>query len=144
MRSLTREELEAWGQALGERLRPPRVIGVKGEMGTGKTTLIQAICRGYGVHEPVTSPTFSLVHEYQSPRGKVYHIDLYRLQGEADLTNLGWDDIINSGMLIMVEWPERAGGNMPEDAVIIGLAYDGSNNDRRVLDVDSTVVEKSC
>jgi tRNA threonylcarbamoyladenosine biosynthesis protein TsaE len=144
VRSVTLEELEAWGQALGERLRAPAIIAVSGDLGAGKTTLVKAICRGYGVRGSVTSPTFSLVHEYESSRGPVYHIDLYRLRDEAELTNLGWDDIINSGMLILVEWPEKAGDRMPKHAVKIRLTYDPETDTRRILDVDSTVVEKSC
>lgn len=144
MRSVTLEELEAWGQALGERLRAPAIIAVSGDLGAGKTTLVKAICRGYGVRELVTSPSFSLVHEYDSSRGTVYHIDLYRLRDAAELTNLGWDDIINSGMLILVEWPERAGDRMPKNVVNIRLAHDPESDARRILDVDSTVVENAC
>ena len=144
MRSVTLEELEAWGQALGERLRAPAIVAVSGDLGTGKTTLVKAICRGYGVRGSVTSPTYSLVHQYDSARGTVYHVDLYRLRDEAELTNLGWDDIINSGVLILVEWPERAGDRMPKDVVNIRLAHDPQADSRRIIDVDSTVVEKSC
>jgi tRNA threonylcarbamoyladenosine biosynthesis protein TsaE len=144
VRSVTLEELEAWGQALGERLRAPAIVAVSGDLGTGKTTLVKAICRGYGVRGSVTSPTYSLVHQYDSARGTVYHVDLYRLRDEAELTNLGWDDIINSGVLILVEWPERAGDRMPKDVVNIRLAHDPQADSRRIIDVDSTVVEKSC
>jgi tRNA threonylcarbamoyladenosine biosynthesis protein TsaE len=90
---LTIHELQAWGEALGQRLKAPTIITLSGELGAGKTTLAQAICRGLGIREDVTSPTFALVNEYQGEGTTVYHIDLYRLRGPDDLTNLGWDDI---------------------------------------------------
>lgn len=102
-------------------------------MGSGKTTLVQAICRGAGVVEPVTSPTFALVHRYQGTRSVIYHLDLYRLERPEELTNLGWDDIAASHSVILVEWPERGGSRIPEDAVTIGLEYDPVDSDRRIL-----------
>jgi tRNA threonylcarbamoyladenosine biosynthesis protein TsaE len=131
--SLTREDLMVWGVDLGRSIRAPAVVAIEGELGAGKTTLVQAICRGYGVSDDVTSPTFALVHEYGSPRGSVFHLDLYRLSGAPDLTNLAWDDIINSGALVLVEWPDRAGSKLPADAIRLRLAHDTSDPERRVL-----------
>jgi tRNA threonylcarbamoyladenosine biosynthesis protein TsaE len=133
--SVTREELIAWGERLGSGLRAPRVLAISGELGTGKTTLVQAICRGYGVREPVTSPTFALVHEYNGPT-KVFHMDLYRLTNAADVTNVGWDDVINSDALVLVEWPERAQHRLPQDAMKIELAYVEGDENRRMLKVE--------
>ena len=73
--ALTRDELVAWGEAFGRAARAPLVVTLAGDLGSGKTTLAQAICRGFGVTEDVTSPTYALVHEYASPRGRVYHLD---------------------------------------------------------------------
>ncbi|HSY80916.1 MAG TPA: tRNA (adenosine(37)-N6)-threonylcarbamoyltransferase complex ATPase subunit type 1 TsaE, partial [Gemmatimonadaceae bacterium] len=87
--ALTLPELVAWGEQFGRALAPPVLIAISGDLGAGKTTLIQAICRGYGVTEPVTSPTFALVHEYRAPRSPVFHIDLYRLERPAELTSIG-------------------------------------------------------
>src|ERR1700734_1372290 len=83
--SLTREELVAWGERFGHAATPPLVVAISGELGAGKTTLVQAICRGYGVTERVTSPTFAIVQEYAAPRSRVYHLDLYRLERPSDL-----------------------------------------------------------
>jgi tRNA threonylcarbamoyladenosine biosynthesis protein TsaE len=116
--AVTRAELVEWGEHLGKASHPPLVITVAGDLGSGKTTLAQAICRGYGVAEAVTSPTFALVHRYDSPRSPVYHLDLYRLRGPDELTNIGWDEIISSRALIIVEWPERAGNALPEHVPI--------------------------
>jgi tRNA threonylcarbamoyladenosine biosynthesis protein TsaE len=131
--TLTREELVRFGEALGAGLRPPAFVSIAGELGSGKTTLVQAICRGYGVQEAVTSPTFALVHEYQAPRSPVFHLDLYRLAGPADLTNIGWDDIVGSDAVVLVEWPERAAERLPADRLRVALAHvEGDDQRRRV------------
>lgn len=134
--ALSRDQLMSWGEALGRELRPSAVVAIRGELGSGKTTLVQAICRGYGVWGEVTSPTFALVHEYSSSRGPVYHLDLYRLNTSAELTNLAWDDIINSGALVLVEWPERGEDRVPAEARRIRLSY-APEDDRRILEADA-------
>lgn len=131
--ALTHDELVAWGERLGAAARVPLVVGISGELGAGKTTLVQAICRGAGVGEPVTSPTFALVHRYAGAQWPVYHLDLYRLRGPDELSRIGWDDILASHALVLVEWPERAGGLMPRDAVPVELEHDPADPDRRLL-----------
>jgi tRNA threonylcarbamoyladenosine biosynthesis protein TsaE len=111
--ALTLPEFIAWGEQFGRALAPPMLIAISGDLGAGKTTLVQAICRGYGVTEPVTSPTFALVHEYHAPRSPVFHVDLYRLDRVDELTGVGWDDIVRAEALVLVEWPERAAGRLP-------------------------------
>jgi tRNA threonylcarbamoyladenosine biosynthesis protein TsaE len=131
--AMTRDELVAWGEAFGRAAKPPLVVTLAGDLGAGKTTLAQAICAGYGVAEPVTSPTFALVHRYNAPLSAVYHLDLYRLQRPSELVNLGWDEIVIAHALVIVEWPERAGELIPPDHVPIDLEYAPSDPDRRVL-----------
>jgi len=131
--ALTLPELVSWGERFGRALSPPTLVALSGDLGAGKTTLIQAICLGYGVTEPVTSPTFALVHEYRASRSPVYHIDLYRLERPADLTNIGWDDIMQREALILVEWPERAGDRLPAAHVPIDLEHLPGEPDKRVL-----------
>ena len=126
-------ELRKWGEALGKSATAPLLIALSGDLGAGKTTLAQAICEGYGVTEAVTSPTYALVHEYASPRSAVFHVDLYRLNNEAELTNLGWDDIVASHALVLVEWPERAGASLPADHVPIDVEHLPADPDHRVL-----------
>ena len=94
---------------------------------------MQAICAGAGVREPVTSPTFALVHRYKGATATVYHLDLYRLGTPTELTNLGWDEIVTAHALVLIEWPERAGTRLPADAVPIDLEYDASDPERRLL-----------
>ncbi len=130
---LSQKELEEWGEALGRSSVAPLVITLTGELGVGKTTLAQAICRGYGVKEDITSPTYALVHQYSAERSPVFHIDLYRLDASEQLTNLGWDDILGSHSLVLVEWPERAGERIPADHLPIDLDYVADDPSRRIL-----------
>jgi tRNA threonylcarbamoyladenosine biosynthesis protein TsaE len=130
---LTESELKAWGMELGRSAAPPLLITLTGELGTGKTTLAQSICAGYGVVEEVTSPTYALVHQYSAPKSAVFHIDLYRIESPDQLTNLGWDEIVAARALILVEWPERAGARLPEDHLPIDLDYLPNDPSRRIL-----------
>lgn len=131
--ALTEEELTAWGEQLGRVAQAPLIITLAGDLGAGKTTLVRAICKGYGVTEDVTSPTFALIHEYQGGRTPVYHLDLYRLRDPSELVQLGWDELMARRALIVIEWPERAGDFLPADHVPITLAHLPGDPDRRAL-----------
>lgn len=131
---LSRADLERWGEAFGAGLAPGAIVALHGDLGAGKTTLVQAICRGYGVEGEVTSPTYALVHEYAAPRSVVRHLDLYRLDAPADLTNLGFDDMLGVDGLLLVEWPERAGDRLPSTRTDIRLSHvDGDRDVRRLV-----------
>ena len=130
---LSESELRAWGEELGRAATPPLLITLTGELGVGKTTLAQSICRGYGVQEEVTSPTYALVHQYTAEKSAVFHIDLYRIDSPDQLTNIGWDEIVASRSLILVEWPERADSRLPEDHLPIDLDYLAGDPGRRIL-----------
>ena len=129
---LDESELREWGMSFGPAARAPLVVTLSGELGSGKTTLAQAICAGYEVTDSVTSPTYALVHEYSSPRSPVFHVDLYRLDSESQLTNIGWDEIVNGRGLVLVEWPERAGNRLPPH-VPIALEYEPGDPAKRIL-----------
>lgn len=131
--ALTEAELVDWGERFGRAVRPPLTVTLQGELGAGKTTLARAICRGYGVREEVTSPTFTLVHEYDGSRSPVYHIDLYRLRGPREVSDIGWEDIMASDALRLVEWPERAGSLLPADHVPLLLQHLPNDPGRRLL-----------
>lgn len=131
--ALTEAELVAWGERLGRASTAPLVVTLTGDLGTGKTTLAQAICRGYGVETEVTSPTFALVHEYRGGATPVYHLDLYRLRDPSELLQLGWDEIVSAPALVLVEWPERAGDLLPPSALAITLAHMPDDPTRRLL-----------
>jgi len=127
------EELVAWGERLGRSAAAPLVVTLSGDLGAGKTTLAQAICRGYGVTEDVTSPTFAIAQQYTAPRSSVWHLDLYRLESPAELANVGWEEIVSAHALVLVEWPERAGGWIPADAARITLEHIPGEENRRLL-----------
>lgn len=131
--AVTETELIDWGERFGRAARPPLVVTLSGDLGTGKTTLARAICRGYGVPNDITSPTFTLVHEFRGARSVVYHLDLYRLRGPDELLNLGWDDILAAEALVLIEWPERAAGFLPKDHVPIQLQHLPDDPSRRLL-----------
>jgi tRNA threonylcarbamoyladenosine biosynthesis protein TsaE len=131
----TIHQLREWGEKFGRSLRPPAIVALEGDLGAGKTTLAQAICRGVGIREDVTSPTFALVHEYEADGTTVYHLDLYRLSGSEDLTNVGWDEILNSGEIVLIEWPERAGIRLPQDTIRLRLEHIPGDESHRRLTV---------
>jgi len=103
------EETEALGRRLGKILSPPALLLLSGDLGAGKTCFVRGLARGLDVaaDEPVTSPTYALMHHYQG-RHDLYHFDLYRLSGWGDLLEIGFDEYIESGKIIVVEWSERA------------------------------------
>ncbi len=126
-------ELISWGERFGKGARPPLIVTIAGDLGAGKTTLVQAICRGYGVTDEVTSPTFALVHQYSASRSPVFHLDLYRLKSVDELTNIGWDETMAENALVLIEWPERAGDRVPHLHVPISLQHLPHDASRRLL-----------
>jgi tRNA threonylcarbamoyladenosine biosynthesis protein TsaE len=120
----TEEETRALGERLSALLHPGDVVIISGELGTGKTRLVQGIARGLGVSGPVTSPTFSLVKEYYG-RLPLYHADLYRL-APRDLPALGLEEYLQDGGVLCIEWGERAAGlyeRWSDDALLIDLGW---------------------
>jgi tRNA threonylcarbamoyladenosine biosynthesis protein TsaE len=103
------EETIAFGRTLAAELSPPLLILLRGDLGAGKTTLVKGIAEGFGaaLADDVTSPTFTLVHEYRGPRAALYHIDLYRVDTERELETLGLDDLIEPTSILLIEWGEK-------------------------------------
>jgi tRNA threonylcarbamoyladenosine biosynthesis protein TsaE len=130
---LSASELSRFGEDLGRQLRAPAVIGLSGELGTGKTTLIQAICRGLGANARATSPTYALVHHYEAGTTPVYHVDCYRLRHADEARDLGFDDMVRERAIILIEWPERAGAWAPSLDRHFHLSYD-TDPSRRVVE----------
>lgn len=98
-----------------------RIITFSGEMGAGKTTLIKEFCNHLGVKDDISSPTFSLVNEYASPNGPIYHFDLYRIRSEEEMYDIGYEDYFDSGYLCLVEWPEMAPGIIPDSRMAVRI-----------------------
>jgi tRNA threonylcarbamoyladenosine biosynthesis protein TsaE len=116
IRALTLPELIAEGEVLGRDLPPRTILAFEGDLGAGKTTLVQAIARGLGVRAPATSPTYALVHRYQGRRGPVFHVDCYRLRSPEEAADLDWEGLLREGDAVLIEWPERAGSWLPTPA----------------------------
>lgn len=99
-----------------------KIVAFSGEMGAGKTTLIQALCRRLGVSSEVNSPTFSLVNQYFTQSGQsVFHFDLYRIEDPAELFDMGYEEYFFSGDLCFIEWPEKASHLIPEEALRVAI-----------------------
>jgi tRNA threonylcarbamoyladenosine biosynthesis protein TsaE len=103
------EETIAFGRTLAELLTPPKLVLLRGDLGAGKTTLVKGIAAAFeaAAEEDVTSPTFTLVHEYRGPRANLYHIDLYRIDTPRELETLGLDDLRSDNSILLIEWGEK-------------------------------------
>ena len=92
-----------------------------GDMGAGKTTLIKSLCELLGTKEPVTSPTFSIVNEYQGESAKIYHFDFYRLKNQSEALDLGYEEYFYSGNYCFIEWPEKIPDLWPDHYIRVGV-----------------------
>ena len=117
------EETMAFGRTLTELLAPPKLVLLRGELGAGKTTLVKGIAAALeaAAEEDVTSPTFTLVHEYRGPRVVIYHIDLYRVDTARELETLGLDDLRSDNSILLIEWGEKFPRFQTEGDLEIGL-----------------------
>ncbi|MGE5093173.1 MAG: tRNA (adenosine(37)-N6)-threonylcarbamoyltransferase complex ATPase subunit type 1 TsaE [Bacillota bacterium] len=122
-RELTETELTEEGELLGRSLPPGSVLLFEGDLGAGKTTMVQAVARGLGVTQPATSPTYALVHHYQGRRGPVYHLDCYRLRSPEEAADLDWETLLREGDALLIEWPERAGDWVPAPTMRFHLSH---------------------
>ena len=103
------DETIALGRELAKLLEPPKLVVLTGDLGAGKTTLVKGIARGFQAaqEEDVTSPTFTLIHEYRGPGATVYHIDLYRIDTQRELETLALDDLMTDSSVLLIEWGEK-------------------------------------
>jgi tRNA threonylcarbamoyladenosine biosynthesis protein TsaE len=124
------EETVAFGRTLAELLSPPKIVLLRGDLGAGKTTLVKGIAEGFQAasEEDVTSPTFTLVHEYRGPRANLYHIDLYRIDTPRQLETLGLDDLVAPNSILLIEWGEKFPRFVHERDVEIALESVGENS----------------
>jgi tRNA threonylcarbamoyladenosine biosynthesis protein TsaE len=126
------EDTIAFGRTLAPLLAPPKLVLLRGDLGAGKTTLVKGIAAAFeaAAEEDVTSPTFTLVHEYRGPRANLYHIDLYRVDTPRELETLGLDDLRSENSILLIEWGEKFPRLLRERDVEISLEREGENGRR--------------
>lgn len=128
------EETEAFGQYLAPLLKPGDVIAFYGDLGAGKTTFVRGLARGMDSSEPVSSPTFVIMHIYEG-RLPIYHFDAYRLTGAQDLWNIGADEYIDGDGVACIEWSERAEEVLPPQRLMICMRRVAGDPQGRILEV---------
>ena len=123
------EETIAFGRSLVEMLAPPKIVLLRGDLGAGKTTLVKGIAAAFeaAAEEDVTSPTFTLIHEYRGPRASLFHIDLYRIDTPRELDTLALDDLRSENSILLIEWGEKFPRSVRERDVEISLERAGEN-----------------
>jgi tRNA threonylcarbamoyladenosine biosynthesis protein TsaE len=127
------EETIAFGRTLTDLLAPPKLVLLRGDLGAGKTTLIKGIAAGFQAasEEDVTSPTFTLVHEYRGPQANLYHVDLYRVDTPRQLETLGLDDLFAENRVLLIAWGDKFARFVRDRDVEITLERVGEN-DRKI------------
>ena len=132
MEFLTRSEAEteALGGRLAEQLRPGAVVACRGDLGLGKTAFTRGLARGLGISDRVTSPTFTIVNEYEGER-ELIHFDMYRLESSDELFDIGWEDYLGRGAVCAVEWSEKVEDAFYGDETIVRIEKLG-DTERRI------------
>jgi tRNA threonylcarbamoyladenosine biosynthesis protein TsaE len=123
------EDTIALGRKLARSLKPPQLVLLRGDLGAGKTTIAKGIAEGFQAasQEDVTSPTFTLIHEYRGPEATLYHVDLYRVDTQRQLDTLGLDDLVAANSILLIEWGEKFPRFIRERDLEISLETLGEN-----------------
>ena len=132
--SASEQETEALGEALVSRLSPGAVVAFTGDLGAGKTAFVRGMARGLGITQRVTSPTFTIVNDYEGGRLPLFHFDLYRLGSSDELFDIGWEDFLRRGGICAVEWSENVTDALEPDTVFIDIRR-GETPDSRVITI---------
>ena len=131
----SREETQALGARLAEALDAGRVVAFTGDLGAGKTAFVSGMARALGVEERVTSPTFTIVNEYEGGRLPLFHFDMYRLDGADELFHIGWEDYLARGGVCAVEWSENVAEAIEDGAVRVSMVR-GDGDDDRIITIE--------
>ena len=126
------EETEALGEMLAGRLDPGTVIAFTGDLGAGKTAFVRGLARGLWITERVTSPTFTIVNEYEGGRLPLFHFDMYRLGSADELFDIGWEDYLARGGVCAVEWSENIADALEESCIKVDIRRGASENQRTI------------
>ena len=118
------------GAALAAEMQPGQVYALTGDLGAGKTTLAKAVARGLGVTETLTSPTFTIVQEYETGRLPLYHFDVYRVNDEDELFEIGLEDYFRKGGVCLIEWADLIEDLLPADVITVALSYGEKEGER--------------
>lgn len=124
------KEVEELGLVLANRLGPGSVVALSGELGTGKTTFTKAIAKGLGITDLITSPTFTIIHEYKGGRLPLYHFDVYRIDEEEQFHNLGYEEYFYGDGVCVIEWADKIEEYLPVGAMRIRISYGGEEDER--------------
>jgi tRNA threonylcarbamoyladenosine biosynthesis protein TsaE len=135
IRTATAEDTRAAGRALAPLLRPGDALALTGELGAGKTTLVQGLAAGLGFDGHVVSPTFTLVREYRG-RVPIHHVDVYRLERVQDVLDLGLDDATAEGGVLLVEWGDAVEGLLPAEHLVVTLTTVSADDETRSILVE--------
>ena len=128
------DETLALAASVGEVLRPGDVVSLAGDLGTGKTVFARGVARALGVEDPVVSPTFTIVREYEG-RVPVVHVDVYRIDTFQELHDLGFEEVVRDDAVTIVEWGDVIDGMLPGDRLDVRLAA-GADDDERVIEIE--------
>lgn len=124
------EDTEGIGARLAEQLEPGAVVAFTGDLGAGKTAFTRGLARGLGIPDRITSPTFTIVNEYEGGRLPLFHFDMYRLGSADELFDIGWEDYLRRGGVCAVEWSENIADALEEDAVRVDIRRGASDQER--------------
>ena len=129
-------ETEALAERLARQLHPGDVIAYEGGLGMGKTAFTRGLARGLGCSGHVTSPTFTIVNEYEGSKLPLFHFDMYRLGGAEDLFDIGWEDYLDRGGVCAVEWSEMVTDALPCDTIFVRFARLPDHEDWRTISIE--------
>ena len=130
--SASEQDTEALGRALVQRLQPGAVVAFTGDLGAGKTAFVRGMAQGLGIPQRVTSPTFTIVNEYEGGRLPLFHFDMYRLRDTDDLFDIGWEDFPRRGGICAVEWSENIRDALDEDTLWVDIRR-GVTDGQRII-----------